>query len=158
MGSKLFTFGLFILMALGVQAQYDAFHKKADSIAVLKQLNGFVEAFRDLDMERFESYFADEVTVFFPPSAMVPNRVDGKAKVMDIFRVFFQKAKKLKLHAPYLTISPKKMQLVIFQNIVIATFELDDTDSIGRRTIVLQKTNGKFLIIHLHASKIDNSN
>jgi hypothetical protein len=64
--------------------------------------------------------------------------------------------KEKKPQAPYLDIDPKKMQVILIQDVAIATFELDDTDSLGRRTIVLKKVEGKFLIIHLHASKIDN--
>jgi hypothetical protein len=36
----------------------------------------------------------------------------------------------------------------------IVTFILDDPDLLGRRTFVLEKTNDKWLIIHLHASGV----
>jgi len=152
---NLFAVCLYMLITFGCQAQNGISQKNADSTTVVKQLNEFIHAFEDLDFDRFQTFFANDVTVFFPPSAMAPHRVQGKEKAMAVFKTFFQKVKEKKSHAPYLDITPKKLQIAFFQEIAIVTFELDDPDSIGRRTIILRKTKGEYLIVHLHASNID---
>jgi len=144
-----------VLAVFGANAQNVASNGNADSVAVVNQLNGFIKAFEYLDFEQFKTYFADDVTVFFPPSAMVAGRIDGKDNVMKVFKSFFERVKLTKKTAPYLDIVPQKTQFNFYDDIVLVTFELNDANALSRRTILLRKISGRFLIIHLHASKID---
>ena len=136
--------------------QIDNSQNTKDSILVNNELNEFVESFKNLDFVNFQAFFADDVTVFFPPSSMTAQRINGKEKVMAVFKTFFDKVKINKTSPPYLDIDPKKMEISVFQNIAIVTFELKEKNALSRRTIILKKQNGKFLIIHLHASRIEN--
>jgi len=144
-----------LFMALSASSQRVGQNRNIDSVAVSNQLNKFVRAFENLDFEQFQSFFADNVTVFFPPSAMVSARVDGKEKAMAVFKAFFQRVKEKKSTPPYLDIKPEKMKIDLYQDVAIATFELNDPGALSRRTIVMKKINGQYLIIHLHASKAD---
>jgi hypothetical protein len=156
MARYLFILGFCLFIISNNNAQNIASKKHADSIEVANQLKRFVTAFEYLNFDQFQTFFADDVTVFFPPSAMVANRIDGKEKVMDVFKLFFQKIKEKKTNPPYLDITPKKLEINIYQDIAIATFALYDDDALSRRTMILKKIKLKFLIIHMHASKIDN--
>src|SRR5690348_6744349 len=97
----------YLLSVVPVNAQDDR-SQKADSIVVVSQLNDFIIAFRNFDVGRFQSFFANNVTVFFPPSAGVSGRVDGKEKVMEVFLAFFKRVKEKKTDPPYLDITPEK--------------------------------------------------
>ena len=64
-------FLLFVLFSSQSYAQENVPPKNsnADSIAVVKTINDFVDAFSNLDWNRFTVFFADDATAFFPPSA-----------------------------------------------------------------------------------------
>ena len=147
----------FILLFTNIgHTQKNHSQSNSDSIAVLHQLNAFVVAFRDLDFEQFQRFFSTDVTVFFPPSAMVAQRINGKDSVMRVFKNFFDKVRKSKPGPPYLDIDPQKLEITLSGDIAIISFELADADALSRRTIIMRKEKNKFLICHLHASKIDN--
>ena len=144
-----------MFVILSASSQVFAQDRKADSIAVTTQLSKFVRAFENLDFDQFQSFFADNVTVFFPPSAMVSARVDGKGKTMAVFKAFLKHVKEKKLSPPYLDIKPQKLNIDLYGDIAVVTFELNDPGALSRRTIIMKKINGQYLIIHLHASKAD---
>jgi hypothetical protein len=147
---------IYLFSSLSGTAQKKVDQINIDSISVCNQLNDFVVALENLDYEHFQTFFSNDVTVFFPPSAMINYRVEGKENVMKVFKEFFRKAKEGKSGPPYLDISPKKLKVTLIQDVAIITFELDDSNSLSRRTIIFRKENGKFLIVHLHASKMEN--
>jgi ketosteroid isomerase-like protein len=52
-------------------------------------------------------------------------------------------------------IQPKEMRIQVFGDVAIATFHLEDRAGfINRRTIVLEKTEKGWKIVHLHASEV----
>ena len=126
----------------------------SDSAAVQKTVEQFLEAFANLDWERFRSFFAVEATVFFPPSAQSSHRANGRLEIETVFRSVFDHARKQKSSAPYLNIQPKEMKIQMLGDVAIVTFQLDDPDSFGRRTIVFQRQVKEWFIAHLHASAI----
>ena len=63
--------------------QIDNSQNTKDSILVNNELNEFVESFKNLDFVNFQAFFADDVTVFFPPSSMTAQRINGKEKVLN---------------------------------------------------------------------------
>jgi ketosteroid isomerase-like protein len=152
--SLIFLFSLSV--SISVNGQSPIISLNEDSVAVSHQLQGFVESFENLDFDRFQTFFSPDVTVFFPPSAQVNDRVDGKKNVMKVFQDFFSRVRKEKSGAPYLDISPRKLRITFIEHVAIVTFELDETHATSRRTIILRKENGVFLIYHMHASKIEN--
>ena len=113
----------------------------------------FVEAFNNLDWEKFRLGFSDDATVFFP-FAQFPQRASGRAEVEAIFKRFFDEVRKRKAAPPYLNIEPKDMQIQALGDAAIVTFHLGEGDTVGRRTLVFQKQKGRWLIAHLHASSL----
>ena len=148
----LLAFTFCIVLSLSTFAQTTK--NKKDSIAVTKTLNDFVHVFSFLEWEKFITFFADDATAFFPPSAKTPARANNKTEIAAIFKKVFDNAKGQKTTPPYLDIQPKDLKIQLLGSVAIATFHLQDPDLFGRRTIVLQKKNNRWLIIHLHASGV----
>jgi len=149
---------LIFILSIGISFQLSAQDTKnnlnADSIAVVEKLNEFVDAFSNLKWEKFTACFADDATAFFPPSAKFPYRANNKKEIENIFSLVFENAKKQKQSAPYIIIQPKDVKIQMAGTVAIVTFLLNDPGMLGRRTIVLQKMNDEWLIIHLHASAV----
>ena len=125
---------------------------KADSTEVITTLNSFVDAFSNLRWEEFRQFFADDATAFFPPSANHPIRAENGKEVLSIFSKVFENAKQR--NKSKIDIQPKEVRIQILGNSAIVSFHLEDPDLFGRRTLVLQKKEGKWLIVHLHASGV----
>lgn len=125
----------------------------ADSPDVQKAVVAFIEAFNNLDWEKFRLSFTDDATVFFP-FPQVPRRAAGRAEVEAVFKRFFDAGRKQKPAPPYLNIEPKDVRIQMLKDAAIVTFHLDGDDAVGRRTVVFQKQGNRWLIAHLSASSV----
>jgi ketosteroid isomerase-like protein len=123
----------------------------ADALAAQKAAENFVQAFNDLDWERFEKCWADDATVF-NPFVEVARRISGKPEIMAFFRNRFDSLKKPDSKPPYLKIQPKDLQIRMLKGAALVTFHLGGETGLGRRTLILEKQGNNWLIIHLHAS------
>ena len=120
---------------------------------VREVLAKFVVAFDNLNWETFRWSFSDNATVFYPRA--FPERADGRAEFEKTFKVVFDQIRGKKAKPPYMNIQPKDLKIQMFGNIAIATFHLDDkVGFLNRRTIVLNKTENGWKIVHLHASEV----
>lgn len=119
----------------------------SDQAVVEKTVKQFIQAFKNLDWERFLGFFATDATVFFPPSMQFPRRAIGKAEIERVFRAGFDRKS-----GP--NIDPKEMEPQILGDVAIVTFHLEEKNVVGRRTIIFQKQGIQWLIVHLHASEI----
>jgi hypothetical protein len=68
---------------------------------------------------------------------------------------FFDKVRAQKASPPYLEIESKRLAIKVFENIAIVTFELEEKNLLDRRTIILERRNAQWLIVHIHASNIE---
>lgn len=118
----------------------------------------FIEAFKNLNWERFCSFFAADATAFFPPSARFPQRADGRTQIENVFRRVFENARRQRAAPPYLDIEPRDLNIQLFDQVAIVTFHLEDPGSSGRRSLVLRKQDNRWMIVHLHASAIVTDN
>jgi ketosteroid isomerase-like protein len=120
---------------------------------VRKTLSDFIQAFDNLDWDRFRAAFADDATVFYP--RQFPHRAKGRDEFERFFQKVFDGIRAGRTHAPYMDIQPRDLELQMIGTIAIATFHLDDRPGfLNRRTIVLQKQPSGWKIIHLHASEV----
>ncbi len=120
---------------------------------VREALAQFIRAFDDLDWEHFRLAFDDNATVFYPRA--MPQRANGRDEFEKAFKTVFQQIRDGKTAAPYMDIQPKEMRIQLFGDVAIATFHLDDRAGfLNRRTIVLNKTEKGWKIVHLHASEV----
>ena len=122
-------------------------------LQVRETLARFVQAFDDLDWDTFRLAFDDNATVFYP--RVFPERASGRAEFEKNFKTVFEQIHSGKTAAPYMDIQPKEMKIQLFGNVAIATFHLDDRAGfVNRRTIVLNKGDTGWKIVHLHASEV----
>jgi len=128
--------------------------EQQDSVKVLETTYNFLNAFRNLEWDRFTEYFADDATAFFPPSAKHAQRANSKLEIVNIFKIVFENAHKRRTSAPYLDIDPKEIKIQMSGQVAIVSFTLNDPDMLSRRTLVWTKRNDSWIIIHLHASGI----
>jgi ketosteroid isomerase-like protein len=120
---------------------------------VRKTLSDFIQAFDNLEWDRFCAAFSDDATVFYPRE--FPNRANGRQEYERTFQKVFDRIRACRTQGPYMDIQPRDLRLQIAGNIAIVTFHLDDRPGfLNRRTIVLQKQPSGWKITHLHASEV----
>ena len=116
-------------------------------------LANFVHSFDNLDWDAFRLVFSDDATVFYPRA--FPERANGRVEFEKTFQVVFGQIRAGKTEAPYMDIQPRELKIQLFGSVAIATFHLDDKAGfLNRRTLVLNKTNAGWKIVHLHASEV----
>ena len=132
-----------------VQAQPDSAETQ-----VRETLARFVQAFDNLDWETFRLAFDDNATVFYPRA--FPERANGRTEFEKTFQTVFKQIRGGdKTAAPYMDIQPRELKIQLFGDVAIATFHLDDRAGfVNRRTIVLNKSESGWKIVHLHASEV----
>jgi ketosteroid isomerase-like protein len=121
-------------------------------------LSSFIEAFNDLDWDRFCACFAQDATVFHPdnPETASLERVEGKAAIERSFRPVFDAARQHTAGPLYQRIEPKHVRVQVFSSAAVVSFEFDRPQaSMGRRTLVLEERSGTWKIVHLHASNVN---
>jgi ketosteroid isomerase-like protein len=143
-----------LLLAFCFSALPQAMAKDDKEAEVRAALAKFVQAFDNLDWETFRASFADNATVFHP--RQFARRVEGRAGVEETFKQVFVRIKGDKTSPPYMDLQPKDLQIQLAgDQVAIATFHLDDRPGfLNRRTIVLQKIERTWKIIHIHASEV----
>jgi ketosteroid isomerase-like protein len=115
----------------------------------------FLRTFEDLDMATFIECFAEDATVFFPTS-QPPIRYSGRGAIREQFQLVFNAIKgDSKADPPYHRLNPELLQVhVLGEDTAIVTFHLTGPSRVARRTLVVHRTGGRWLIAHLHASNI----
>ena len=113
----------------------------------------FLEAFKSMDEVRFDTFFAPDVTMFFPDGPFPNGRVEGRDAVLSAFHRFFKLVKER--GRTTLNIVPLEQRVHRYGDLAIVTFQLDGEDSVGRRSIVLRKLGNEWRIAHFHASTHD---
>src|SRR5258708_9969748 len=148
---KLCVLFLIAILASSVFAQTHS--QENAEFEVRKTLSEFIQAFDNLDWERFRASFADNGTVFYPRE--FPHRAEGRPEFEQTFRHVFEQIRAGRSKGPYMDLRPIDLKIQIAWEVAVGTFHLDDRPGFrNRRTIVLQKTASGWKIIHLHASEV----
>ena len=108
----------------------------------------FIKGFAGLDLEQTISCFTEDATSFFP-IAHHTTFLDGKDEIRKAFSKVFAKAHAAGLES--IRLEPEDVKIQQLGNIAIVTFHIRDGD-LSRRTVVLRRMPGEWLIQHLHAS------
>lgn len=125
----------------------------ADEAAVRKVLDGLIEALSAADVKGFTSLFAPDATMFFPLPSL-PLRLEDRAQIATAFGAFFDAIRRREPGPPYMDLVASDTRVQLFGDAAVVTFHLKGGDMISRRTLVLQKRSGAWLIVHLHASNV----
>jgi ketosteroid isomerase-like protein len=113
----------------------------------------FLSTFENLDIPAFIACFADDATAFFP-APEPPERVTGKAAIRSRFQQVFDAIRKgASGGPPYHRLEPQDLEVqVLSTDAAVVTFHLRNSERLARRTLVMKKVQGAWLIVHLHAS------
>ena len=124
-----------------------------DRQEVEKAVAHWLSSFENLDMPVFMDCFTDDATIFFPAPDM-PERVAGKAAVRSSFEPLFAAIRKgASGGPPYHRLPPEDLQTQLLgPDSAVVTFHLRNSERIARRTFVMRKVQGTWLVAHLHAS------
>ena len=124
-----------------------------DSVGAHRAAWAFIAAFDSLQWTPFASYFADDVTMFFP-FGDTPRRADGRAAVEARFKPFFDRGAAAMTQANRKSqgLQPRDWTVQAFNGGAVVSFHLGG-DRPSRRSLVFKKTEaGEWKIVHWHAS------
>jgi uncharacterized protein (TIGR02246 family) len=110
----------------------------------------FVNALNAFDAERLGRTFAGDVTAFLPGPPFPAARIRGRASVQSAFAQLFSALRQRGTRAANL--SPAGLDVQLYGDTAIASFHLVGPQEVGRRTLVLRRADGRWLIVHVHAS------
>jgi ketosteroid isomerase-like protein len=120
---------------------------RSDDADVRAAMTAWLEALNALDTEGMASYFADDITAYFPVA--VAERVNGKAAVTEVFRAYTAETKK---NVARTNIVPEELQVMRTGDVAVVTFFVHNPAAVSRRTFVFRRDGARWLIVHLHAS------
>jgi ketosteroid isomerase-like protein len=145
---------LVLLLLLGSVA----FARSGNPEAEVRQtLSEFVQAFDNLDWERFTAFFSDGATLFQP--RRFPRRAENKFEIESQFRQVFETIRGGQTKPPYMDLRPRDLRIqMLGKDVALVTFHLDDRPALlNRRTIVWQHFKAGWKIVHIHASEVPGS-
>ena len=112
----------------------------------------FLVAFSNRDYAVFVPYFAEDATVFFPPSTAAPlGRVQGRSEIERTFKAIFD-AYPPRSNRPPAPIAPQDLLIQELDGHAVVTFQLGSETARQRRTFVLKRVGAEWKIVHLHGS------
>lgn len=117
-------------------------------------LDEFLEAFANLDLDRFLACWAHDATVIHPVSQM-SRRLDGWEMVRDGWQELFEFLRTTRPGPPYVDLRPVDLRVQsVGTGVAVVTFHLDLGQEVGfgRRTLVFGVEGRSWEIVHLHAS------
>jgi len=120
-----------------------------DRHAAMSAVDTFITANERGDLSLLMSTFADDATVFMP--AEPASRLAGKTAIQDAF------AKLFAMRNGPIVIRPVDVTVQSLGDVAIVTAHLvrpPTAPGTGRRTFVLRRDGGRWLIVHLHASNM----
>jgi uncharacterized protein (TIGR02246 family) len=116
----------------------------------------FIASFERLDIDAFMDCFDAEATVFFP-SPEPGERYAGKAAIREHFQKVFSGIRNASRAAapPYHRLAIEDLDVQLLDaHAAVVTFHLRNAERLARRTLVLAQTQGRWQIVHLHASNM----
>lgn len=123
---------------------------------VAETLANFVRDFNNLKWGAFRSYFGDDAEVFSPFPGL-QHRTTGLDELERDWRPVFDERRATMPGPPYLNIDPVDVRMrAIGDAAILVSFHLENLFGaicLNRRTLLFEKTDGRWLITHLHASR-----
>jgi len=151
---------LLLLVAGGAQpAERSATTPPASSGAtteVRTAVDTFVRAFEALDWPAFRGCFAEGATEFHPAPPFV-LRTDSPESFERAWAAVFERIRRSsgRTAPPYFTLAPRDVRIqLLAEKVALVTFNLPDGETVGRRTVILQKLEPGWKIVHIHASNL----
>jgi len=116
---------------------------------VRQAVDAFFDTMAAHDWEKFRLAFSEDATFFAPgPNPQSAKRVHGRDEVSAIFERQLQNAPKEQLHS-----TRQDPHVQMLGDTAVVTLQWADR-RMNRRTLVLHRQQGKWLIVHIHASVV----
>ena len=109
-----------------------------------------VNALNAFDAARVGRSFAEDATIFFPGPPFPAVRVQGRATIQGAFNQLFTALRQRGTRAGSMRAQGLEVQL--YGDTAVATFMIGGQQEVGRRTLVLRRTAGRWLVVHMHGS------
>lgn len=120
-------------------------------------LLAFLHAFENCDLPQMEAAFAPDATHFDRalPTASGDLGVYRRGQGMPPgMRHLAETLPQTQAGPPYHHVAPEDLLVQGDRDVAVCSFHLPSADSLGRRTVVLQRRGGAWKIIHIHASNV----
>jgi len=124
--------------------------RSAADAPVRLAVSEFVNALNAFDAERLGRTFAEDITTFFPGPPFPAARIQGRAAVQGAFAQLFAQLRQRGTRGA--SLSPRGLDVQLYGDTAIATFHLVGQQEVGRRTLVMRRAGGRWLVAHMHAS------
>jgi hypothetical protein len=125
----------------------------ADEADLRQTLANFTEALNTCDFEKTMDLFLPEATMFFPLPE-TPLRAENKDEIAAVFKDFYAQVKSGKSGPRCMNIKPGNIRIQHIGQAAAVSFQIVSGPVTSRRSIILQKRDGHWLILHFHASNI----
>lgn len=148
-----FLSGFLPMGSIGAQEQISS---AASSQSIEGAVSRFVTAFENLDWPSFRDCFSANATIFHPSAPNI-RRIDSPAEFDKAWLGVFERIKKSsgRTSPPYMKLNTEDMQIErLSPEVALVTFHLVDPGTIGRRTLIFQRIDGAWKIVHIHASNL----
>jgi ketosteroid isomerase-like protein len=143
-----------LLCLLFLLANTSLAQSAAPETEVRQTLSQFVQAFDNLEWDRFAAFFADDATMFQPRK--FARRAENKTEIESEFKQVFERIRGNQTKPPYMDLQPNDLRIqMLGDNVAIVTFHLDDRPGLlNRRTLIWQYSKTGWKIVHIHASEL----
>ncbi len=150
-----------ILFCIGIAGSGFLNKSHANETTKIKEtIDTFIDGINSLDLETIKTVYSEEATVFYPFS-FTPELLKGReeilAKQSKGFELMHQIYANQGKPAPKtLGLSPTDFHIeLLSKNIALVNWHSPRPKHLGRRTAILKKVKGQWLIISHHASNMD---
>jgi len=121
-------------------------------------LLSFLRSFENCDLPRMESAFAEDATYFDRARSTetqdLSNYRRGRGMPAGMRRLA-QQLPTTNPGPPYHRLTPEDLLIQEEDDVAVCSFHLASQGALGRRTIILRRRAGRWEIIHIHASNIE---
>jgi uncharacterized protein (TIGR02246 family) len=114
---------------------------------ILAFVSRFIRAVNEANVDAFVACFSADATAFFPSEANAQRR-KGRDAIRAAVAPTFSRG------APETAVTPRDLTVSVEGNLAYVTFDGGSAAMHARRTLVLRRQNGDWVIVHLHASNV----
>ena len=115
-------------------------------------MNSLVDVFNGFAAVDLRSLLAEDATAFLPMPEHA-ELVRGRDEILAILTPLLEADRQRRGGQP-LNLVPKDVVIQRHGRSAVVTFDVGTADVHSRRTLVLERRDGRWLIIHLHASNV----
>lgn len=152
---------LFLLCLSLVVPAYAAQPQTQNVDDALATMNAFLKALGNADLDGVLATFSEGATAFLPTPNFA-NRLTGRKQIAEAMTRLLDNIRASGKGPPYMELTPVDVEVQSAgTDVAIITFHLgretpmeDKRATLSRRTFVLERVKGKWVIVHLHASNL----